>query len=417
MESRRNFLKIAGIGMAGSFIKPAKTYETAGENFKTKVKIGVLLPKSNKHPDYPDSFMKGLRMGLNTGESGSESKFEIITENVNYGTPVPTQKSVERLISENKVHLMVGLLNNEVAGRIGETLKHEKIPGIITNAGENFMLAEVRENPYLFFSTLNLFQASYEAGKYTVSKYGNNVGVVTSAAEIGYDALFAFKKGVETAGGNVTETFVLQQEDENNWDDTFNAFENKSFNGLFALLSGNQSNDFFRNAGCRKLNIPIITTSFAADDDQIKHLGEFIDGIQHFSIWNPGLHTQENKEFVDAYRNKHKHLPNQFGFLGYQAGLLAGNSVTSCLGPLTGDNLRYALEGVKIHSPVGPVSINKESGQVDCSLYLCQSRLSNFNVPENIVLNKFSSDDNLAEVFSSLDTSLHSGYFNPYLFV
>ena len=375
------------------------------------------MPKSNEHPEYPDSFMKGLRLALNTTVAGSENMFEVVTENVNYGTPVPTQNSLKRLISENKVHLIVGLLNNDVAGRIGKILKDEKVPAIISNAGENFMLTEVCENSYLFFNTLNLFQASFEAGKYSVSEFGSKVVVVTSDAEIGYDALFAFQKGVEAAGGKVSETIVLSNEKEDNWDETLRPLKNNSISCIFALLNGKKANCFFRNANQRELNIPIITTSFAADDHQIKHLGGYFEGTQHFSIWNSGLKTKENKRFVTAYQSIYKQIPTQFGFLGYRSGLLAGDSVSRCTTDLSGEYLKSALAECKINSPAGQVSINKRTGQINNSLFLCQSRLSTYNIPENIVLDKFYSDDNLTELFSSLDTHLRSGYFNPYLFM
>lgn len=415
MRDRRNFLKMTGFCLTGSLLKPVSSNSETVETRNVPVKIGVILPRANQHSAYPDSFLKGLRLGIGSGKTNTV-KTELITESINNGTTLPAQAAVHRLIKENNVDLITGLLSNEVAGRIGKILKDEEVPALISNAGENFMLPEVRRNPFLFFNTLNLFQASFEAGKYMVSKHGKNVCIVTTLADSGYDTLFAFRKGVEIAGGSINDTFVFRHNRDNFWDNTINTIKHRNPDGIFVLLNGKSADLFLGKIRSHGLHIPMITTSFAADDNRIKHLGESINGTEHFSSWNQGLKTQANKKFIHAYQTVYHCLPDQFGFLGYQSGLLLRNSVNLCAGPPLGIALRNALEACRIQSPTGTVSVNKQSGLVKSSVFLCQSRSSNFNLPENIVLHEFSPDDNLTEIFSLLETGLHSGFINPYLF-
>ncbi len=178
MNNRRNFLKIAGVGLTGSLINPVNSSAAKISYENKSVKIGVLLPRSKQHPIYAASFLNGLRLALNTGKQSEDYKTEVITEQVNYGTPIIVKSKMQQLITENNVNLVVGLLNSEVSFDIEDTAKNAQIPTIIVNAGETVLRKKVKENPWLFFNTLNLLENSFQAGKYAVDKFGKNISVV-----------------------------------------------------------------------------------------------------------------------------------------------------------------------------------------------------------------------------------------------
>ena len=205
MNNRRNFLKIAGVGLTGSVLNTVNSSAADITLETSAVKIGVLLPQSNENPFYSGSFINGLRLATyHNGLSGN--KIELITEQVNYGSRRTTRVKAGQLITENNVNILLGLVNSEVAIELGELVEHAQIPTLIANAGENYLLNKAKDNPYLFFNSLNLFQNSFLAGKYVVEKFGKNIAVVTSVYDSGYDSLFTFYKGVELAGGKITET-------------------------------------------------------------------------------------------------------------------------------------------------------------------------------------------------------------------
>lgn len=416
MSSRRNFFKITGTALSAPFLTPGSLFTNTSATDNPTIKVGVLLSNSSEHPFYPDSFLKGLRLAGNILEEKSKNKVELIIENVGSGTTSSAQTAVNRLISENNVSLIVGLLGNEVAYRIGETLKTNKVPALVSNAGENFTVTGVRDNLYLFFNTLNLFEASYSAGKYMVSEYGKNIGIITSEIDSGYDSLFAFIKGVETGGGKVSETFVLKPGVPASFEAVIQNIEQFDGNGLYVLLNGKQSDQFFRVVKRRKPDIPLMTTSFAMDDQRIISLGNVTNGIRYFGAWTKGINTPENSQFIESFQRKYNQIPNQFGFLGYQAGLVVNNSIAACDGYLSKENIRAGIEESEVLSPAGKISVVKESGLFKSPVFLCQTQLSRYNVPESSVLENYASDKNLTEAFSSLDSNLRSGYINPYLF-
>lgn len=417
MNTRRNFLKVAGVGLTGSLLKPVSSSAVKLSVGKNSVKVGVLLPQSNEHPLYPGSFLNGLRLGLNQHNAFKKKKIELINEQVNYGSPMVTKEKTQQLITENNVNMVVGLLNSEVAVDIGEMVKNAQIPTLIVNAGENYLVNRVKENPYLFFNSLNLFQNSYLAGKYAVEKYGDNIAVVTAFYDSGYDALFAFYKGVESAGGNITETYLKKQNDDNFITRTIDNLEKEEVDGMYVFLNGNLADEFLRTAYLRGLKVPILTTSFATEDNRLINLGDATDKIQNFGTWTKNINNSENRNFISGYQKQYSKEPNQFSFLGYESGLLIYDSLANCNGDFSGINLASSLKNCKLNSPGGKISINEKSGLVTNPVYLFTSKKSVFKLPENEVIEEYIPVSEFNSDFTSLETDLRSGWLNPYLFV
>jgi len=136
-SGRRNFLKIFGAGLSGTVLSPMSSHGAKLKMGNRKARIGLLLPNSNENPQYPKSFFKGLNMGLNQNGAIKKGKIELITEQVNFGAPLITKEKTNKLINENDVDVIVGLLNTEVCTHINSTVLNSKIPFILANAGEN----------------------------------------------------------------------------------------------------------------------------------------------------------------------------------------------------------------------------------------------------------------------------------------
>jgi ABC-type branched-subunit amino acid transport system substrate-binding protein len=417
MKSRRDFLRLTGVGLTGSVLYTVGASAANMSFNRDSLKIGVLLPLSKEHPQYAGSFLNGLKLAVNPDGLLEDNKTEVITEQVNYGTPRISMVKAEQLITENKVNILVGLLNSDVSIEIGDLVKNMQVPTIIANAGENYLVNKVKENPYLFFNSLNLFQNSFLAGKYAVGKYGKNIAVVTSMYDSGYDSLFSFYKGVEMAGGVIIKTFVKNEQEDDFISKTLDSFKKETVDGIYVLLNGNLADDFIRTAYQQKLTFPIITTSFAIDENRLLNVGEAANGIQSFQTWAKNLNNPENHDFVSAYKKKYAKEPDQFSFLGYETGLIINDSASNCQGNLSGNHLADAIRSCKINSPGGKISVNEQSGLVNNPLYLCETKKSGISIPENEIIEQYTSVSEFDENFLALETDLRSGFLNPYLFV
>jgi branched-chain amino acid transport system substrate-binding protein len=417
MNNRRNFLKIAGTGLTASLLQPfqsnATTLNTKGE----KVKIGVLLPQSTEHPHYSGSFLNGLRSGIDQHSSIKKNKIELIIEPVNTGTPYTVKEKTQKLISENNVDLVVGVLNSEVASQVGSLFKNAKLPAIIANTGESYLVSESKKNDFLFFNSLNLFQAAYHSGKYAVEKFGQNVAIITSLYDGGYDALFTFRQGVETAGGQISEIHLASQNDPDFISATLDKLQQSPPDCIYLFMHGNESDEMIRNLHFSQLNIPLITTAYSTEENRLVNLGEAAENIISISSWNRKLENKENKVFVDQYLKNFRKYPDLFSVLGYETGLIIHNSLSRCAGDFSGEQISKSLKTCAIESPRGKIRMNEKSGMVNNQLVVNQAIKSVFGFPENRVIDTFNPISEFDEQFASLDNDLRSGWLNPYLFV
>lgn len=417
MNNRRNFLKIAGTGLTASLVQPFQTNATILNTKGVKVRIGVLLPQSAEHPHYPGSFLNGLRSGIDQHSSIKKNKIELVIEPVNFGTPYAVKEKTQKLISENNVDLVVGVLNSEVASHVGSMFKNAKLPAIIANTGESYLINESKQNEFLFFNSLNLFQAAYHSGKYVVDKFGKNVAIITSLYDGGYDALFAFRQGVESTGGNISETYLSNQNDNNFISGTLDKLKQSPPDCIYLFMHGNESDEMIRNLHFSHLHIPVVTTAFSTEEHRLVNLGEAAESIISISSWNKKLDNKENRVFVDQYLKNYRKNPDLFSVLGYETGQIIYNSLSRCAGDFSGERISRSLKTCVIESPRGKIWINEKSGMVNNQLVVNQTIKSFFGIPENSMIDTLNPISEFDEQFASLDNNLRSGWLNPYLFV
>ena len=417
MNTRRNFLKITGTGITGALLSSINSGAAKLDTKGQKIKIGVLLPNSVEHPQYPGAFLNGLRLGIDQQNAIKKNKIELVTESVNFGTPFIVKEKIQKLMTENNVDLITGVINSEVATHVGSLFKNAQMPAIIANAGESYLVNDLKQNPFVFFNSLNLFQAAFESGKYAVKNFGKNIAVVSSFYDSGYDSLFTFRLGVEAAGGTVTETYISSQNDKKGDVDIIEKLETAKPDGIYVFMHGRESDDFIRNIHFRKLDIPVITTGFSTEENRLVNLGDAAVNVISIASWSKNIASKENKSFAESYRKSYNKTPDLFSVLGYETGQIIYDSLARCSGNFKGTAIAEAMKSCKVQSPRGEVAINAESGLVQNKLFVSQTKMSLFSIPENELLETIIPVSEFDESFAVLDNEYRTGWLNPYLFV
>ena len=354
MNTRRNFLKYAGLGM-GAAITTSPFSVKSSELQKGIYKVGILLPTSLTNVEYPESFSKGLDLAF-AQLSSEYFRIEAITESVKFGYPSQAIKKTQKLVSDNQVDCIIALVNNEVAHNIAQITGPEKIPAFIVNAGENIPNREIFQNPFLIYHTLNLCRNAALAGNYMVENFGKKLAVASGFHDCGYDTVYAFRQAVEKSGGSVTNVFINKQNDQNFHNQIIEQLKEDENEGLFILMNSNEARNLLQAYHREGLSIPVMTTSFVSDENSLPRMGEALKNVYHFSSWNKNLDNRENRLFVSEYKNEFRVAPDQFSFLGYQTGLLAGQLKNSGLKDIGND--------IHLDSPAGKLTLNIETGEV-----------------------------------------------------
>jgi branched-chain amino acid transport system substrate-binding protein len=417
MNSRRNFLKIAGVSITGSLLNSVSAKAAKLNTNGKTLKVGILLPQSAEHPHYPGSFLNGLRLGVDQNNALRKKKIELITESVNFGTPEIVKEKVQKLLTENNVDLITGILNSEVVSHVGNVFKNAEVPSIIANSGESYLVNELKENPFLFFNSLNLFQAAWESGKYAVDKFGKRVAIVTSFYDSGYDSLFTFRQGVEDAGGEIVATCSAGQSDTDFTANTLKKLEELNPDSVYVFAHGTNADDLIRNIRYKGIKTPLITTAFSADENRLVHLANAADNLISISSWDRNSDNAINKNFIEKYEKACNRSTDIFSVLGFETGQIIYDSFARCKGDFSGNTIAEAIKSCALQSPRGDIKINSDSGLVHNKLHIQQCIVNSTGIPKNQVLETIQPVSEFKESFAVLDNDYRSGWLNPYLFV
>lgn len=419
MNNRRNFLKILGTGFAAATANPIMAGVTKMKAPNQTIKIGVLSPQSNLNPQYPYSFMNGFRLGIDQNKALKKQHIELVNEPNGYGTPFISKQNAEKLLYENGVNLMVGILGNEVVAQFEDLFSKKQVPFVVCNAGEYFPIKSLRNNPYLFFNTLNLYQSAHATGQYATTRYGKRGFIVTSLYDSGYDSLYSFVRGVETSNGSVEETLVMKMNEKDFATKAISRIKEVAPDYVYILLSGNQASDFIiQYSAAEGEKLPLLTTPFVADGPNLPMLGQYGKNLECFTPWNKNIGNRENKEFGKKYMETYRSEPDMFAALGYETGLMIYQSLANANGNYSGQALSKSLAGLSTNSPRGAFSVDPETGWTQTPLYHLNMDCPVLNsLPEAQIINMQQAINATHSDFELLDNSYRSGWLNPYLFV
>src|SRR5262249_15608811 len=121
-----------------------------------------------------------------------------------------------------------------------------------------------------------------------------------------------------------------------------------------------------------KKNIPLAGV-YAIDTNALGLMGDASIGVAHTLTWGIGLDTPANKKFVADYQAKFNKVPGATVIFGYDAAGLIAETLKATNGDTSDkDKLAKAMEGVKINSPRGPISINPTNHGLTQNIYLFQ---------------------------------------------
>ncbi len=418
MNNRRNFLKILGTGFAAASANPIIAGVSKMKAPSRPLKVGILTPQSNICPQYPHSFANGLRLGIDQNKALQRQHIELVNEPNGFGTPFISKQNAQKLLYENGVDLMVGLISNEVVGQFDDLFQKKEVPMVVCNSGEHFPVQKLRENPFVFFNTLNLYQSAYQTGQLASTKYGKRGFIVTSLYDSGYDTLFGFLQGAESSGGTVEETLVMKVNETDNVTKAISRIREVAPDYIYVLLSGDQANDFIIQYHNENNDIPVFCSPFVTEGVNLPKLGKFAGGMTSITSWDKTANNLENKGFCKTYLETYRNEPDMFAVLGFETGLMIYQALANAAGNYSGKGLSQTLANVSLNSPRGRFTVDEKTGWTKTPLYhleIDQQLLNSLPTPR--IVEKLESVEATHADFAMLDNEYRTGWLNPYLFV
>lgn len=419
--SRRQFLlntaKLAGAVAAYPLLSSpekaaASTHapgKSTGASLAGEARVGILLPQSPYYTNLAPGFMAGMSYFL--GQASSHN-ITIVTADTGFGAENIHQK-VAMMLERDQVDMLVGLVTPGVAASVRYLIEASNTPFVVSSLGENVPRTnEVSSN--IFYHTLGLWQANWALGRWAASQIGTTAVLASSAIDSGYDAVYAFQAGYESAGGRVVANPITHGPNgSNGFEGVLTAVrDNKPavvFGGYYGQLAVDFLN-FYADAGLAGV-VPLVGTAYLTEQKVLQTTSR-ASGVKTALAWSTALATPENLAFMAGYRLATGQTADAFALLGYEAAQIISSAAD--IAATNRWSMLEALGAVRFSGPRGTISMDNRTHSTTGSLYLQEVQQQGKAI-QNAVLETLKSSAEESPAVADLRASVKTGLLNTYL--
>ena len=351
---RRMFLK-AGAAAAGIAGLPSIARAQGA-----KMKIGLMLPYTGAFAQPGIAIENGFRLALQEAGGkfgGREIEFVKVDDE---SEPSKATDNVNRLVTRDKVDLVLGTVHSGVAAGMIRVTKESGVMHIIPNAGFGPATGALCA-PNIFRTSFSNWQSGYAMGVVMAKRAAvKNMATIAWRYAAGEEFVKGFKDAYLKGSGKIVKELWLP-------------FPNVEFQALlteiaslkpdsvFAFFAGGGAGKFckdYNQAGLMK-SIPLVGPGFLTEG-VLEAIGGAAEGVETALHYGDGLETPKNKAFRLAYAKTFKLQPDVYAVAGYDSGLLLDGAMKAVKGDFGRKaDLIKAMENAKIDSPRGPMRLSK----------------------------------------------------------
>jgi len=310
------------------------------------LKIGIITPFSNEFPFMARDFAQGLKFAFNWDE-----KVSFIHIETERGLPNEVSPLFRKLIINEEVNLIVGMLDSLVVKTVKELITQTRTPLILAGMGVRLPVSAGSSSPFIFNNSYRIWESCWLSGRIAGEQFGKRMGVFSSFYDSGFPLVNAHTSGAAKAGAQAvfinithkdkTEAEMLSAQmmlKQTPADYYFMSYYGKERTSMF---------NWFESMGTDNRNV--------VASSGIQSQGEEVSSV---SSWFRDTDLAQNKAFVSNFKSQTGHEANEFSMLGYENGILIRETLKR--NEVGFDSVRFVeeLKQTSFIGPRGKVSIN-----------------------------------------------------------
>ncbi|MBS1913377.1 MAG: ABC transporter substrate-binding protein [Bacteroidetes bacterium] len=416
-DSRRSALKKLGLASAAVVTRPILSGFNSAQNGSALSPFGASgrpVRVALLHPDQGAPGAGMVRAGIETflgsrerlvGRRGIEVNGITIGHGVNRAIA-----AARRIAKDRSADVVVGMMNPSAARWVRDMFEDGSVPFLAVHAGERIG-DRAGSSPYLFQSTLGLWQGAYRAGTWAAKHLGSRCAIASSFVESGFDIGPAFRLAFERAGGTVVHSVVTNARAERLEPRTVvKQIVNAAPDFVLSLHATAADGDFLNAyaASAAACGIPVISIDPRAplSAGNAPGGGTILSRLRTYTVgvWAPAFAPEESRLFASRFQRNGHGAPNAFALLGYDTANLIDHALLT-----TGNDVRElaaAFPTMSLASARGTLSVDQEGGTLAGPHYLLSSGIG----AQPIAL---AGDD--VEVLASNEIPRRHGWISSYL--
>ncbi|MCO5222750.1 MAG: ABC transporter substrate-binding protein [Thermomicrobiales bacterium] len=336
------------------------------------IKIGVLNPTTGSFAVFGEQVNAGIQLYFDSiGNEVAGIPIELVFADT-AGDPQQALDQARRLVGEEDVDMLMGIINSAVVPPLAEFAATEEIPLVFSVGGAQVATGPDR-SPYVFRTALANGQQDRVLGWYTAEILGKQ-SAATFAWDfiVGEERVGGFADTFTAAGGEIVSEQkpplgttdygpFIGQVDPTSIDVAY-AF----FSGPGALAFAQQMADFGLTP-----NVGLVASDYFTAGI-LEEMGETALGLVQAGGYTSSIDTPENAAYLEAFAaSGQDRLPGTYDYEGYLSAMVVADAIERAGG--IGDEQAFldALAAADITTPSGQFTFD-ESGQAVRTIFVTE---------------------------------------------
>jgi branched-chain amino acid transport system substrate-binding protein len=327
--------------------------EDGGDSSDDSVDIGLVVPASGVYEPLGVDMTNGFQLYLDQHHGKLGDKSVTLVKADEGELPDTGVPAVQKVISQDKVSAVVGIVNSATALGVKDIVTQNKVPLLVANAGAD-SLADGSDYIWRTSFTNGAIGASLGAPVAEAVKDGK-VYVIAADYAAGKEYVAGFEKTFEAAGGKIAGESFTPFGKTTDWQPYLAKAQNSGAKAVYVFYAGAEAVNFVKQYKSFGLagKVPLYAPGFLTEGGVLKAQGDAAAGIRTSLHYSDQLDTPENKAFVDAYTKAYDAPPTVYSVQAYDAAAALDKALASAQGT-SGEDIAQALTHVgEIDSPRG----------------------------------------------------------------
>ncbi|MCU0466729.1 MAG: ABC transporter substrate-binding protein [Anaerolineae bacterium] len=274
--SRRNFMQYGLVAAGGIAAAPVTDLLAPASRTVTGLPsvgglVGALIPETNAYPQAAADLLSGIQ--------GALDSHAVLSERITVQTDSAVRAA--QALLDTGMQMLVGMVSPAQAEAIQPMLSAYGASLVVATAGAQ--PDSVLENVYT--STLGYWQSTYAAGQWAAGRFGGRGMLVASFYESGFEAVSAFDRGLDSAGGEMVASWITHtRPTAAQLASALSDIRATRPDFVYAAYLGRQAAEFlaaYRGAGLT--NIPLVVSPFMADADSFATVAGWTGDVSPFA--------------------------------------------------------------------------------------------------------------------------------------
>ncbi|WP_176445373.1 ABC transporter substrate-binding protein [Blastococcus mobilis] len=334
------------------------------------VRVGLVIPQAGVYTPLGEDMQQGWDLWLDQND-GMMGDFDVETVIADEGegpdTGVP---AVQRLLTEDSVDALVGIVNSATALGVAEQVTEAEVPLIVANAGAEAITKDAA-SPYVWRSSFTNAQIAAAMGTHLAEEGIGPVYVMAPDYAAGQEVVAGFTEAYEAGGGTIAGQALTPFGTTQDFQPFLSGVQSSGAAATFVFYAGGEAVSYVQQYDefGLKDSIPLYGSGFLTEGSVLDAQGESAVGVRTTLHYSTEIDNEANAEFVEAYQAAYDELPTTYAVQAYDAANVLGRALAEA-GDVSGSAITEALDGLGEidDSPRGPWSFTNQTPEQ--SIYL-----------------------------------------------